>query len=183
MSRAAPQQQQPAECQGVGVDDPGEIGGGKAQPALDVWQGDVHDRPVQDEHQLAGDDHGQGQGAAVPPPPAVLWPADGEPRSALDLEGANGRFRHAERAPSALSAAMTAMHAAGAALPTRAQRAGSVRVDLDVSTVLKHVCAVGVASEQAPDRVVQGERLLGIVLDGLRVQPTEMASSRAENRH
>jgi AcrR family transcriptional regulator len=70
-----------------------------------------------------------------------------------------------------LSAALRAMHEAGADLLSHAQRAGAVRPDLDVSTLLKLVCAVGVATEQAPNAAEQGERLLGIVLDGLRVQP------------
>jgi AcrR family transcriptional regulator len=48
-----------------------------------------------------------------------------------------------------------------------AQKAGVVRTDVESADVLRLIHGVGVASESAPD---QAERLLSIVLDGLRPQ-------------
>ena len=67
-----------------------------------------------------------------------------------------------------LSASMKAVHAAGAALFERAQQAGAVRSDLDIAAVFNLVCAIGVATEQAPDGAAQADRLLSVVMDGLR---------------
>jgi len=63
------------------------------------------------------------------------------------------------------------IRAAGGALLERAQAAGSIRTDTDVDDVLKLVHGVAAATENDPDRAAQAERLLGLILDGLRVQP------------
>jgi AcrR family transcriptional regulator len=52
-------------------------------------------------------------------------------------------------------------------LLTRAQEAGAVRPDVDAADVLRLVHGVGMASESAPE---QADRLLSLVLDGLRPQ-------------
>jgi AcrR family transcriptional regulator len=46
-----------------------------------------------------------------------------------------------------------------------AQEVGAIRADVDAADVLRLVHGVGMACESAPD---QAERLLGLVLDGLR---------------
>ncbi len=57
----AAEQQQPAEGQGVGVDDPLQAGAGEAERGLDVRQRDVHDRRVEHHHQLRGGDDDERQ--------------------------------------------------------------------------------------------------------------------------
>jgi AcrR family transcriptional regulator len=66
------------------------------------------------------------------------------------------------------SACHDAMRAAGAALLTRAQEAGEVRADVDISTVLRLVNAVAWATEQTTGGASHIDRLLGVVTDGLR---------------
>jgi hypothetical protein len=61
--RAASEQQEPAECQDVGVDDPRQRVLREAQVALDRRQGNVHDRLVQHDHERAGTHQSQGQPA------------------------------------------------------------------------------------------------------------------------
>jgi len=60
------------------------------------------------------------------------------------------------------------MVAAGAALLARAQQAGAVRPGLDISDLLRLVYAIALATEKAPDGAGQAERLLALMLDGLR---------------
>src|SRR5215472_846991 len=62
----ATEQQETAEGQGVGVDDPLQARVREAQGVLDVGEGDVHDGGVQHHHQLGcgDDDEGQAQAAA-----------------------------------------------------------------------------------------------------------------------
>ena len=60
------EQQQAAEGDQVGVDDPGEVALGEAEAVLDRGQGDVHDRRVEDDHQHPRAEHVQRQ-----PAPAV----------------------------------------------------------------------------------------------------------------
>ena len=50
----AAQQQEARECQRVGVDHPLEVGGREAEVAADRGQRDVHDRDVEDDHELRG---------------------------------------------------------------------------------------------------------------------------------
>jgi AcrR family transcriptional regulator len=64
-----------------------------------------------------------------------------------------------------LGARCRAMHAAGARLLQRAQRAGQVRPDVAASDLLKLLNALTLTTEQTPD---SGDRLLHVVLDGLR---------------
>jgi hypothetical protein len=65
VARPCAQQQQSAESEGVGVDHPGQVGGGEVQRARDVGQRNVHDGRVKDNHELAGQDHGKDE-AGVP---------------------------------------------------------------------------------------------------------------------
>ena len=51
------QQQQAAERDQVGVDDPGQAALAEPEVGLDRGQGDVHDRDVEDDHQDAGAEH------------------------------------------------------------------------------------------------------------------------------
>ena len=61
------EQQQAAERDQVGVDDPGEVVLREAQVVLDRRQGDVHDRRVEDDHQHAHAEHVERE-----PPRAVV---------------------------------------------------------------------------------------------------------------
>ena len=53
----SPQQEEATEGEQVGVEDPGEVTSGEPEALLDVREGDVDDRRVQDHHQLGGQDH------------------------------------------------------------------------------------------------------------------------------
>ncbi len=66
VARAPSEEQEAAERERVGVDDPGQAGRGEVQRALDVRERDVHDRDVEDHHQLTGRDDEQGDALAVP---------------------------------------------------------------------------------------------------------------------
>ncbi|MGO9083033.1 MAG: TetR/AcrR family transcriptional regulator [Streptosporangiaceae bacterium] len=57
------------------------------------------------------------------------------------------------------------------ALLARAQQAGVVRADAEAQDVIRLVHAVNIAAQRAPVDPGQTERLLGLVLDGLRPQP------------
>jgi AcrR family transcriptional regulator len=59
------------------------------------------------------------------------------------------------------------MRSAAGRLVARAQEAGAIRDDIGAVDVLKLVHGIGYASESAPD---QADRLLAVVLDGLRPQ-------------
>jgi AcrR family transcriptional regulator len=63
-----------------------------------------------------------------------------------------------------------ALRAAGAALLARAQDAGSIRRDADISDLLRLSHAIGWAVEQANDGVDRTDLFLRIMLDGLRRQ-------------
>jgi len=54
----AAEQQQAAEGEGVGVDDPGQAGVAEAEVGLDVRQRDVDDGAVEHDHQLRAADDG-----------------------------------------------------------------------------------------------------------------------------
>lgn len=60
------------------------------------------------------------------------------------------------------------MHAAGAALLARAQEAGTIRADLNCSDLLRLVHAIALATERASDGYEQANRLLAVMMDGLR---------------
>jgi AcrR family transcriptional regulator len=61
-----------------------------------------------------------------------------------------------------------AIYAAGEQLLDAAKHAGAVRADLTFSEILKLVNGIGLATEQLPDRAEVADRLLTIVLDGMR---------------
>jgi len=63
---AAAEQQEAAEAERVGADDPLQPVGGEADAGLDVGQGDVHDRDVQHHHELRDGKHRQRQTGPVP---------------------------------------------------------------------------------------------------------------------
>jgi hypothetical protein len=67
VSEAAAEQQQAAERQRVGRDDPLPVRGREMQRGLGVRQGDAHDRRVEGNHQLRG-----GQDGKDPPPAGRL---------------------------------------------------------------------------------------------------------------
>jgi AcrR family transcriptional regulator len=70
-----------------------------------------------------------------------------------------------------------AMYAAGAALLDRAVRAGQVRPEVSVSDVLKLVNAIAWATEQANDGSDQIDRLMDVVMTGVRTA-TPAAATR-----
>jgi AcrR family transcriptional regulator len=53
----------------------------------------------------------------------------------------------------------------------RAQQSGDVRADADARDLIRLVHAVNIATQRAPTDPGQSERLLGLILDGLRPQP------------
>jgi AcrR family transcriptional regulator len=53
----------------------------------------------------------------------------------------------------------------------RAQETGDVREDADARDVIRLVHAVNIATQRAPTDPGQTDRLLGLILDGLRPQP------------
>jgi AcrR family transcriptional regulator len=59
---------------------------------------------------------------------------------------------------------------AGAALLARAQESGAIRPDVQVWDLLKLVSGIAMTSEQAPDCALMGDRLLALVMDGVRSQ-------------
>jgi AcrR family transcriptional regulator len=61
-----------------------------------------------------------------------------------------------------------AIHATGNRLLDAAKEADMVRQDITLAEILKLINGIGLATEQLPDRAQQADRLLTIVLDGLR---------------
>jgi AcrR family transcriptional regulator len=53
----------------------------------------------------------------------------------------------------------------------RAQQTGEVREDADARDLIRLVHAVNIATQRAPTDPGQTDRLLGLILDGLRAQP------------
>lgn len=70
--------------------------------------------------------------------------------------------------PELLSSCREALRRDGGALLDRAQRAGAVRSDTGLDDLFKLMHAISMATEQAPDGAEQADRLLGVVIDGLR---------------
>ena len=68
-----------------------------------------------------------------------------------------------------LSSCARQIKGAAGALLTRAQQAGVVRPDADPQDLIRLVHAINIATERAPDPR-QAERMLDLILDGLRVQ-------------
>jgi AcrR family transcriptional regulator len=70
-----------------------------------------------------------------------------------------------------LSSCSTVIREAAEALLTRAQEAGAVRADADAKDLIRLVHAVNLATQHGPTDPGQRDRMLGVVLDGLRPQP------------
>jgi AcrR family transcriptional regulator len=64
--------------------------------------------------------------------------------------------------------ACEALRTVGTSLLARAQRAGTVRGDVDIDDLLRLVNAIGLATEDAPDRDAQAERMFTLMIDGIR---------------
>jgi AcrR family transcriptional regulator len=71
-----------------------------------------------------------------------------------------------------LSACSMVICGAADTLLTRAQQAGVVRADADPMDLIRLVHAVNLATQRGPTDPGQTDRLLGLILDGLRPQPT-----------
>jgi AcrR family transcriptional regulator len=69
-----------------------------------------------------------------------------------------------------LSACSKVIWDAAEILLKRAQQAGAVRADADARDLIRLVHAVNIATQRAPTDPGQSERLLGLILDGLRPQ-------------
>ena len=67
-----------------------------------------------------------------------------------------------------ITSCWTAMNGAAERLMTRAQQAGLLREDIKPIDMLRLVHGVGIATEQSPGET---DRLLGLMLDGLRTRP------------
>jgi AcrR family transcriptional regulator len=70
-----------------------------------------------------------------------------------------------------LSACSMVLCGAADTLLTRAQQAGVVRADADPKDLIRLVHAVNIATQRGPTDPGQTDRLLGLILDGLRPQP------------
>lgn len=62
----------------------------------------------------------------------------------------------------------TALGEAGTPLLVRAQQAGAVRPDVELSELLTLANAIALATEQLPDRAERADRLLTLTIDGIR---------------
>lgn len=71
-----------------------------------------------------------------------------------------------------LSSCSKVIHDSADALVAHAQKAGVVREDVDAKDLMRLVHGIVIASQRAPSDPGQTDRLLGLVLDGLRPQPT-----------
>jgi AcrR family transcriptional regulator len=60
------------------------------------------------------------------------------------------------------------LRAQGARLLKRAQDAGQARAGTDIDDLIRLVNAIGIATEDAPDREAQADRLFHLMIDGLR---------------
>jgi AcrR family transcriptional regulator len=65
------------------------------------------------------------------------------------------------------------LHAAGGALLVRAQEAGEIRVGLTISEVLRLVHGIAMVTDNTPDGPEQANRMLEVVIAGLRQQNAE----------
>jgi AcrR family transcriptional regulator len=72
-----------------------------------------------------------------------------------------------------LSTCSLIMRGAAGTLLKRAQEAGVVRADADATDLLRLVHAVSMAVEREPSDRGQADRLLGLIMDGLRHQPPD----------
>ncbi len=60
------------------------------------------------------------------------------------------------------------MRAAGAALLARAQQAGAIRPDAEIGDLMRFVHGIALATEQTGEGPGRAERLLALMMDGLR---------------
>src|SRR6516162_6456544 len=70
-----------------------------------------------------------------------------------------------------LSSCSAVIRGAAEALLVRAQEAGAVRADADAKDLMRLVHAVNLAAQYGPPDPGARDRLLGLILDGLRPQP------------
>jgi AcrR family transcriptional regulator len=77
-------------------------------------------------------------------------------------------FAYVDRNADVFQGCRTAFYGAGEPLLVRAQDAGVVRTDLEIGDVVAMVAGIAKIPSSTPERI---ERVLGIALDGLRVQP------------
>lgn len=77
-----------------------------------------------------------------------------------------------------LSACATVIRGSAEAMLARAKQAGVVRPDADAGDVIRLVHAVSIATEKGPDPD-QADRMLALILDGLRPQPAAGAQDTA----
>ena len=70
-----------------------------------------------------------------------------------------------------LSSCSKVIRGAADALLARAQEAGVVRPDADSGDVIRLVHAVSIATQRGPADPGQADRMLALILDGLRPQP------------
>lgn len=70
--------------------------------------------------------------------------------------------------PAALSECKAMLRSTAGTLLTRAQQAGAIRADLTVSELLRLVYAIFLTADHPPDATDQIDRLLSLLLDGLR---------------
>ena len=70
-----------------------------------------------------------------------------------------------------LSSCSRVLRGAADALLARAQEAGVVRADADPGDVIRLVHAVNIATQRGPADPGQADRMLALILDGLRPQP------------
>ena len=75
-----------------------------------------------------------------------------------------------EEKPPVFAACHDMITDSGTALLTRAQEAGVVRSDVQLWDLIKLVNGIALASEQAPDCAAMADRLLGLVMDGVRAR-------------
>jgi AcrR family transcriptional regulator len=76
-----------------------------------------------------------------------------------------------EDRPPVFAACHEMIREAGDALLARAQEAGAVRPDVQLWDLLKLVSGIAMTCEQAPDGEIMADRLLALVLNGVRAQP------------
>jgi AcrR family transcriptional regulator len=80
-----------------------------------------------------------------------------------------------EETPPVFAASHEMIDAAGTALLARAKEAGAVRPDVQLWDLFKLVSGIAITCEQAPDCELMADRLLALVLNGVRTQPAATA--------
>jgi AcrR family transcriptional regulator len=75
-----------------------------------------------------------------------------------------------------MSSCKTMMRGAATDILTRAQQAGAARADANAADLMRLVHAISLTTDWAPDDHEQADRLLALVLDGLRSQPARRPS-------